>query len=209
MAWAGRHSLVDAVLPPAGPVMSSEPVLGGAEGLSPSAKVIWDLARVYLSQNPALSSAPMAGAAIGVPGGAARTIPRPQPVDLRKLANDYARFVMGKASAPLVEPDPRIIKELTSLGQRAAGGTEMVYPPPLAYQGAIPVPPSTTLPVRSTTEHLGVGDAVPRIHTGFAGGSYPILSLRSMAWPSQPPTTASRLELLTRLEELMQQGLWP
>ena len=40
MAWAGRHPLVDEVLPPGGPVTSGEPVLGGAEGVSPTAKLV-------------------------------------------------------------------------------------------------------------------------------------------------------------------------
>lgn len=208
MAWAGRHPLVDAVLPPAGPVMSSEPVLGGAEGLSPSAKVIWDLARVYLSQNPALSSAPMAGAAIGVPGGAARTIPRPQPIDLRKLANDYARFVMGKAPAPLREPDPQIIRQLESLGQRAtAAPGVMASRVNTEYSQGVPVP--TNRPIQVSTENMGTYEmGIPNIRSMGSSFSYPMLSLKSEAWPP-PGRTYLNQEFQAILNALSDRGLWP
>mgnify|MGYP001574839132 CR=1 FL=1 len=194
MAWAGQHPLVDAVLPPAGPVTSSEPVLGGAEGLSPSAKVIWDLARAYLSQNPALSSAPMAGAAIGVPGGAARTIPRPQPIDLRKLANDYARFVMGKAPVAPKEPDPRIIQELTQLGQRTS----------LDPVGQVPM---SQLPVHGTTRVFDPPVPLPGLRPSEYSDVMPMLSMRSLAWP--PEGQRNSASFWEALYNLQQQGRWP
>ena len=65
MAWAGRNPLVDEMLPPGGPVTSGEPVLGGAEGVSPTAKLVWDLARALLSQNPATTAGPQVGVVTG------------------------------------------------------------------------------------------------------------------------------------------------
>ena len=60
---------------------------------------------------------------IGAPGGAPRTTPHPKDMDLRKLVNDYARFVMGKAPAPLKEPDPAILRQLQNPGQITPPGS--------------------------------------------------------------------------------------
>ena len=201
MAWSGQSPVVDAVLPPGGPVTSNEPVLGGAEGISPTAKLVWDLVRWYLTQNPALTAAPMTGAAIGVPGGAARTIPRPKDVDLRKLANDYARFVMGKAEAPIPTPDPRIIRQLQGMGQRA--GAPIGYDPHNLYQERVPRP---DLPrVERTSTYMN--HPIPVIQPdSSSSGWFPIMSLRSEAWrpPEQSPDAFNKA-----LEALKLQGLWP
>ena len=59
---------------------------------------------------------------IGAPGGAPRTTPRPKDMDLRKLVNDYARFVMGKEPVPLKEPDPAILRQLQNPRQITSPG---------------------------------------------------------------------------------------
>ena len=145
---------------------------------------------------------------IGAPGGAPRTTPRPKDMDLRKLVNDYARFVMGKAPVPIKDPDPQIIRQLESLGQRATAAPGMMSGRVnTEYSQGVPVP--TNRPLRASTEDMGRYEmGIPDIRSMGSSFSSPMLSLKSEAWPPLGRTYLNQ-EFQATLDTLRRRGLWP
>jgi len=131
------------------------------------------------------------------------------------------RGAMGmllRGAAPAKKPDPKIIRQLESLGQRASEAfptTNPFDPTRGAYQMAVPYP---RLPRRMGIQRLGdlvvqpeQPDIVPTLPARF--GNQPAVSLKSEWWD---PILTTREhdplgwnEFLGKLFEATQRGTWP